>query len=140
MTAIETLQPIFTAHLYGKIESLLIDLLRSLNSEDWEKQTVVPQWKVKDIAAHLLDTQLRKLSICRDGYFSETPDLASQTDLVAFINRLNREGVSIYRRLSPDVLISMMGFASRECDQYHRSLDPFARAKFAVSWAGETES
>jgi len=81
-------------------------LLRSLNSEDWEKQTIVPEWKVKDIAAHLLDTQLRKLSSGRDEYFSEIPDLSAQTDLVDFINRLNREGVSIYRRLSPHVLIS----------------------------------
>ena len=31
-------------------------------------QTIAPAWKVKDVAAHLLDTQLRKLSLVRDGY------------------------------------------------------------------------
>jgi len=139
MCAIEALQPIFTTHLYAKIESLLIELLRSLDRDDWERQTIAPQWKVKDVAAHLLDTQLRKLSLVRDGYVSETPKFA-ETDTVSFINRLNHEGVSIYRRLSPSVLISLMEFASRECDQYHNSLDPFAKAVFAVSWAGEKES
>jgi uncharacterized protein (TIGR03083 family) len=140
MSAIEILKPIFTAHLFTKIESLLIELLRSLKQDDWEKQTVAPQWKVKDVAAHLLDTQLRKLSIVRDEYMAEAPNFASNIDLLSFINHLNQEGVSIYRRLSPNVLISLMEFASRESGQYHLSLDPFVKARFAVSWAGEEES
>src|SRR6185436_5803192 len=72
----EPLKPIFTAHLFGKLEDKLLELLRSLSPEDWEKQTVAPKWKVKDVAAHLLDTQLRKLSICRDGYIAERPNLS----------------------------------------------------------------
>src|SRR5437870_2491812 len=99
------LSPILTAHLYPKIESLLADLLRSLTTEDWERQTLAPKWKVKDVAAHLLDTQLRKLSIARDGYMPPSPPI---TDFPAFINKLNQEGVMLYRRLSPPVLISLM--------------------------------
>lgn len=140
MDAIEVPPPILTAHLYPKIEGLLIELLRSLNEDEWGLQTLAPQWKVKDVAAHLLDTQLRKLTTVRDGYLSESPTLASHTDLVSFINRLNEEGVSTYRRLSPSVLISLMEVASRESRDYHLSLDPFAKARFAVSWAGEEES
>ncbi|MBC7919738.1 MAG: maleylpyruvate isomerase N-terminal domain-containing protein [Ferruginibacter sp.] len=140
MKNVEFLQPIFTAHLFANVESLLIELLRSLDSDEWEQQTVAPQWKVKDVAAHLLDTQLRKLSLVRDGYAPETPSFAPDADFVSFINRLNHEGVSIYRRLSPEVLISLLEFASRESDEYHRSLDPLAKAQFAVSWAGEEES
>lgn len=136
----ESLEPILTSHLYAKIEGRLIDLLRSLGPGEWERETIVPGWKVKEIAAHLLDTQLRKLSLARDGYVHEPPAISSPADLVAFINRLNREGVAIYRRLSPAVLIALMEVASRESDEYHRSLDPFAKALFAVSWAGEAES
>ena len=62
------LPPIATAHLFPKIEGLLIELLRSLEPNDWERQTVAPAWRVKDVAAHLLDTQLRKLSLARDAY------------------------------------------------------------------------
>jgi uncharacterized protein (TIGR03083 family) len=136
----ESLGPILVAHLYAKVEEQLIDLLRSLGADEWERETIVPGWKVREIAAHLLDTQLRRLSLARDGYLHEPPTINSPADLVAFINRLNGEGVSLYRRLSAPVLISLMEVASRECAAHFGSLDPFAPARFAVSWAGDAES
>ncbi|HKX26441.1 MAG TPA: maleylpyruvate isomerase N-terminal domain-containing protein [Blastocatellia bacterium] len=136
----ESLGAIFTAHLYPKLERALIELLRSLSRADWERQTIAPKWKVHDVVAHLLDTQLRRLSMVRDGYLAETPNIASNADLVAFVNRLNHEGVTLYRRLSPRVLVSLMEVASRECGEYFQSIDPFGRAQFSVSWAGESES
>jgi uncharacterized protein (TIGR03083 family) len=137
MSQHQPLPPILTAHLFQKIEALLLDLLRSLTPAEWESQTLAPKWKVKDVAAHLLDTQLRKLSLARDGYFPPAPPI---TDLTAFINQLNHEGVTLYRRLSPPALISLMELVSRESAEYHASLDPFAPAAFAVSWAGEETS
>src|SRR5437868_3628952 len=100
--ATESLQPIFTAHLFPKLEGMLIELLRSLTSQEWEKQTLAPKWKVKDVAAHLLDTQLRKLSICRDGHSLQAPQITSNAELVAFINSLNADGVKKYRQLNPE--------------------------------------
>lgn len=134
------LGPILTAHLFPKIEDLLLELLRALSPDDWEAQTISPKWRVKDVAAHLLDTQLRKLSFARDGWAGSAEVIRSPAGLVALINRLNEEGVTFYRRFSPAVLISMMATASRESAEYHQSLDPFAPAKFAVSWAGEETS
>jgi len=67
----EPLQPIFTAHLFPELEAKLLELLRSLTPEDWEKQTLAPKWMVKDVAAHLLDTQTRKLAAARHGYKPE---------------------------------------------------------------------
>src|SRR5258706_774808 len=131
------LPPILTAHLFPKIEGMLIELLRSLTPVEWERQTIAPKWKVKDVAAHLLDTHLRKLSIVRDRYAPRTPPI---TDLAAFVDGLNREGVTLYRRLSPPVLLSLMELASRESAEYHQSLDPFLQAAFAVSWAGKAIS
>jgi hypothetical protein len=84
MSQHQPLPPILTAHLFPRIEGLLLDLLRSLTPDEWELQTIAPQWKVKDVAAHLLDTQLRKLSLARDGYFPPAPPI---TDLAAFINQ-----------------------------------------------------
>src|SRR3954452_5135694 len=136
----QSLKPIFTAHLFSKIDGMLIELLRSLEPDDWEVQTIAGEWKVKDVAAHLLDTQLRNLSICRDGYAPNSPNIGSPADLVAFINRLNQEGVSIYCRPSPKVLISMMELASKQNSEYQKSLDPFESAPFGVSWAGEDKS
>lgn len=139
-SGIRPVKPILTAHLFPKLESLLIELLRSLTPDDWEKQTVSPKWKVKDVAAHLLDTELRGISIARDGYLFEAPTISSPAELAAFINRLNQEGVHLYRRLSPAVLISLMEVASRLLTEYHASRDPFASAPYGVSWAGEDKS
>src|SRR5258708_16803273 len=104
---IEPLKPILTAHLFPKLDGMLVELLRSLAPADWEKQTVSPKWNVKDAAAHLLDTSLRGVSVGRDGYVVESPRITSAADLAAFIIRLNSEGVTVYRRLSPLVLIRL---------------------------------
>ena len=131
--------PILCAHLMRRVDDKLIDLLRSLTPGEWDLQTVAPLWKVRDVAAHLLDTALRKLSIVRDSWYVEV-NIRSPQDLIAFINRLNREGVTVYRRLSPKVLIDMMKEACEQSACFHESLDPFAPAAFAVSWAGEEKS
>jgi uncharacterized protein (TIGR03083 family) len=134
------LKPILTAHLFPKLDGMLLDLLRSLAPEDWEKQTVSPKWKVKDVAAHLLDTPLRGLSIGRDGYVPSSPKISSSAELGAYINRLNEEGVTVYRRLSTAVLISLMEIATKSLAEYHASRDPHAMAPYGVSWAGEEKS
>jgi len=137
---LEPLPPILTVHLFPPLEEKLLALLRELGPEDWEKQTVAPRWKVKDVAAHLLDTALRKLSMARDGDRSRAAGPASGEDLVTFINRLNEEGVRVYGRLSPAVLVALMEIASKDLCRYVASLDPFADAGFGVSWAGEERS
>jgi uncharacterized protein (TIGR03083 family) len=133
-------QPILCAHLLRRVDEKLIHLLSSLAPGEWDLQTIAPLWKVRDVAAHLLDTALRKLSMVRDSCYLETVDIGSSEDLVALVNRLNREGVTVYRRLSPHVLIGLLRAACEESALFHESLDPFAPAAFAVSWAGETAS
>ncbi len=132
--------PILCAHLIRKVDEALIGLLRSLEPAEWNLQTIAPSWKVRDVAAHLLDTALRKLSVVRDSCLAEAVEIHSPHDVITLVNRLNREGVAVYRRLSPPVLIEMMQIACEQSAQFHESLDPFARAAFAVSWAGEEES
>lgn len=134
------LKPILTAHLFPKVDGLLLELLRSLSPEEWERQTVSPKWKVKDVAAHLLDTALRGVSFGRDGYAPPAPNIDSHAALGAYIDCLNEEGVRVYRRLSPEVLISLMETVCRQLAEYHAGRDPFAQAPYGVSWAGEEKS
>ena len=132
--------PILCAHLLRKVDARLIDLLGSLTPAEWDLQTVAPLWQVRDVAAHLLDTTLRKLSMVRDQWQVEAVDIRSPQDVITLVNRLNREGVTIYRRLSPPILIDMMKRACEQSADFHESLDPFAPAAFSVSWAGEVTS
>ena len=140
MSSPSSLPPILCAHLLRRVDAQLIQLLRSLTPAEWELPTVAPAWKVRDVAAHLLDTALRKLSTVRDSCFVEAVEIGSPKDLAALVNRLNREGVTVYRRLSPAVLIDLTHIACEQSARFHESLDPFAPAAFAVTWAGEEKS
>jgi uncharacterized protein (TIGR03083 family) len=134
-------EPIYTAHLLPKLDNALIALLRSLAAEDWDKPTIAPLWNVKDVAAHLLDTNLRSISMIRDGYFGETPgEIHSYRDLVNFLNRLNADWVKAMKRVSPEVLITLLESTGKEYAALMASLDPFATAAFSVAWAGEEVS
>jgi len=132
--------PILCAHLLRKVDRQLVELLQSLTAVEWDLQTIAPRWKVREVAAHLLDTALRKVSLVRDSWFVVKPHIQSPGDLVEFVNRLNQEGVAVYRRLSPPVLITLMTIACGQSADFHESLDPFTQAAFSVSWAGEETS
>ena len=67
-------QPISIVDLIPKLDQLLIYLLEGLSVDDWDKQTIAGRWTVKDVAAHLLDGNLRTLSMLRDNVFSEQPE------------------------------------------------------------------
>jgi uncharacterized protein (TIGR03083 family) len=133
--------PIHVAHLFPQIDGLLIDLLQSLTEVEWQMPTIAKQWCVKDVAAHLLDGNLRTLSIQRDKYFSETPDaIASYQDLVAWLNQLNATWVAASKRLSPQVLVMLLQATGSLVSNYYASLPPNEPAIFSVAWTGETQS
>src|SRR6266403_648950 len=111
--------PILCAHLLRTVDEKLVDLLGSLAPSEWDLQTVAPSWKVRDVAAHLLDTVLRKLAMVRDSCYVEAVTIRSPHDVVALVNRLNAEGVTVYRRLSPPLLINLMRTA---CEHTAREL------------------
>jgi uncharacterized protein (TIGR03083 family) len=138
--AVAGTQPILCAHLLRKVDARLLELLGALAADEWDLETVAPDWRVRDVAAHLLDTPLRKLSLVRDGCRVETAPVRSDQEVIALVNRLNHEGVKVYRRLSPVLLIELLKIACIQSADFHESLDPFAPAAFNVSWAGEATS
>lgn len=133
--------PIPTLHLFPELDRKLIDLLRSLSTAEWNKPTLARKWTVKDIAAHLLDGNLRVISQMRDQYFGDPPDtINSYHDLVDYLNRLNADFVQACKRLSPTLLTDLLESTGPLYIEQLRKLDPFKPAMFAVSWAGQTES
>jgi uncharacterized protein (TIGR03083 family) len=133
--------PIPTVHLFSQLDEKLIALLRSLSPDDWSKYTVAKQWTVKDVATHLLDGNIRMLSIVRDNFFGEAPGkIESYQDLVDFLNRLNADWVKATKRMSPSVLIELLEVTGKEYASCVAKLDPFKPAVFSVAWAGEEQS
>jgi uncharacterized protein (TIGR03083 family) len=132
--------PLLTATLFEELDGKLVDLLESLSPDDWRLPTVVPKWTVKQIAAHLLDTALRRLSLVRDHEPGPAVAITSDRDLAAFVNALNAKGVEVYGGLSPRVLVALTRIAVSDLHVYLTSLDPLAPAPWPVSWAGERRS
>jgi len=87
---LKKLNQIDVIDLLPEIDELLIQLLENLSLKDWASQTITPKWKVKDVAVHLLDGNLRTLSMLRDNYYGEKAEsINSYSDLVEFLNKLN---------------------------------------------------
>lgn len=137
----QKLQPIYCVDLFPGVNALLLDLLRGLSPEDWMRPTVCSQWDVKDVATHILDGMMRRLSLQRDGYSPGTRKPArSYTELVAYINRMNMDWTNALRRVSPIILIQLLEVTGREFHAFFETLDPHGPAIFPVAWAGEEYS
>ncbi|GAA4307727.1 maleylpyruvate isomerase family mycothiol-dependent enzyme [Mucilaginibacter gynuensis] len=132
--------PIPTLYLFPVLDGLLIDLLKSLTDEEWRKPTIAKLWTVKDIAAHLLDGNLRVISSAHHYSGKPPQNINSYRDLVNYLNHLNAVFVEAMDRVSPQQLISMLADTGEQYTAYFSSLDPFAPAQYAVSWAGEEQS
>jgi len=117
-----------------------ITLLKSLSPQDWQKPTIAKLWTIKDVAAHLLDGNIRILSMLRDGYFGERPVDTSYKGMVDFLNGLNADWVKAMKRVSPAMLITLHEATGHLYNDYYAVLDPFGKSAFAVDWAGEKES
>lgn len=130
--------PIHIAHLLPQIDGLLISFLKSLSPEDWKLQSLAPKWKVKDVALHLLDGNLRALSMLRDNHFGlPGPASGAYEDMVQYLNQLNADWIQATRRLSPRIIVDLLESSGKEYCDYIQSLDPEMKATFTVDWAGE---
>jgi uncharacterized protein (TIGR03083 family) len=136
------LAPVDATPLFRPLHAELVELLAGLSPDDWVRPTLAPRWTVRDVAAHLLDGDLRRLSIGRDGHAPPLPSepVEHYDELVAFLNRLNDEWIVATRRLSPTVLLSMLRSSGAQLADYFESLDPEGVALFPVAWAGERMS
>jgi len=135
-------EPLLVGDRFTPLLSELLSLLRSLEEDDWGRSTAAGRWTVKDVAAHLLDGDLRRLSFQRDRHPVPAPPfpVENPADLVAFLDRLNAEWVVAARRMSPRLLVELLAVTGEEVARLFRDLDPMGPALFSVAWAGEDAS
>ena len=126
--------------MFPALDEKLIEFLKGLSNADWERQTISPLWKVKDAAAHLLDGNIRRISIHRDNHFAPFPEIHSYEELVAHLNELNRVWVEAMTRTSPALLVELLELTGPMFCQALKSLSPDDKSIFPVAWAGESTS
>ena len=137
----EALKPNYVAPLFRPLLAELVALLRSLAPADWERPTVAPDWRVRDVAAHLLDGKLRKIAAYRDDHLLTTDEpIDSDADLGRFINSLNATGVGYAARLSGRLITDLLEVTGHWTAGVIEALDPHAPARWAVSWARNSAS
>jgi hypothetical protein len=97
---------------------------------------------VRDVAAHLVDGNVRQISFRRDRLAPVDPEfpIRSHTDLVRFLDGLNAVWVKAFERASPRVLVEMLELTGPPVAEIFAGLDPFVPALFGVAWAGEMSS
>jgi hypothetical protein len=136
------MKKIETIHLFPELNSNLIQLLRDLEEYEWEIQSPIKGRTVKDLASHILDGSLRRLSIQRDNFAdsSKKVEIKKYSDLVDFIQGLNEEWIFASRRLSPKILIDLLEYSEKQLYNFFTTLSPYDKALYPVAWAGETES
>src|ERR1043166_9638236 len=132
---LQPMQPRYVADLFAPLHRELIALLRGLTPEQWERPTVAGAWRVRDVAAHLLDGMLRKLS-----RFSSSRPLTSYEEIVALLNELNATGVAYWQRVSPAVLTDLLERAGEQVAMLVEQFRTHAPAPHGVAWAGEMQS
>ena len=126
-------------HLFPELYSALIELLQDLSADEWNYSTSSSKWTVKDIVAHLLDTDLRRISFQRDNLIPPTygKQIENDKQLLEYINYLNNTWVEVSKRISPGVLIDLLGYIKIEMPKLLNSLNMNDEALFGVSWAGK---
>src|SRR5262249_39929347 len=135
-------EPIDTRPLFLPLHEELMALLRGLSAADWERPPRAGAWTVRDVVAHLLDGDVRRLTFQRDGVGWPGPEPAAPTfdALVPFLDRLNAEWIAAARRLSPRVLVDFLAVTGPQVASLFASLAPEGRAFVGVAWAGVDEA
>lgn len=130
-----------TRMLFQPLQEKYMELLTGLKEKHWNKETLASKWTVKDIVSHLLDGDLRVLSMQRDQFFGvKQADGDDYRSIVKWLNEMNQEWVSATKRLSPRVLLELTQVIAPMVSDYFEKLDLFDEAVFPVSWVGETKS
>ncbi len=104
----------------------LIELLSSLEPDDWSRPTECPAYSVKGVATHVLGDDLSLLSRQRDqatnGLLLVAEDMAG-ADFRAILDAFNDAWVSAARFFSVEVLIDLLRVVGDHTAEFYESVD-----------------
>lgn len=113
----------------------LLDLLRTLSSQQWDAASDAPGWSVKDLALHLLDDDLGLLSRSRDRDHSSFLAMDDHETFVAALAAKNERWIDGTRGLSARLITELLDWSGGQLDAYYASVDLLSEGY--VSWASD---
>lgn len=112
---------------YGPERAELIDLLSTLDEQQWTTSTECPAYSVKGIASHVLGDDLSLLSRQRDGAVQGLVLMAEQmpgADFRALLDAFNDQWVGACGFFSTPVLLELLDIAGQWTHRYYCDIDP----------------
>jgi hypothetical protein len=106
---------------------MLLDLLSSLDRDDWTRPTECPAYSVQGVATHVLGDDLSLLSRQRDSATNGVMLMAEEhpgRDLRTLLDMFNDRWVMAGRFLSPGVLIDLLHWSGEQTATFYESVDP----------------
>jgi uncharacterized protein (TIGR03083 family) len=121
------LEPFDLRPLFPIERAALLELLRSLDPDEWQAPTICPGWSVHDLALHLLNGDLRFVASWRDGYQSphgprvEPP--FGRAEVTALVDTINNRWIDGARWMSPRQLIDQLERSGAEYSDTLAAMD-----------------
>jgi uncharacterized protein (TIGR03083 family) len=132
---LQPISPLDVISLFPEMRRELLRVLKSLSDEQWHLPTSCEGWSVKDVALHILGDDMGYLSRHRDGdgVFLESN---SWNELVEKINARNDLWVRATRRLSRNMVVSLLEFTGAQVSTYFAEQINTSDEVY-VSWASD---
>jgi uncharacterized protein (TIGR03083 family) len=120
----------------------LLDLLRSLSADDWERPTECPAWTTKGIALHILGDDVSLLTRQRDAstdsltlFALDHPGLS----LRGLLDGFNEQWVAASSFLSNELVIALLALVGDWSETFYRDVGLDTMSREPVGLFAETE-
>jgi uncharacterized protein (TIGR03083 family) len=103
----------------------LLELLRTLSSDDWERPTECPAWNVKGLALHILGDDLSLLTRQRDASTDSLTLFAADhpgMDFRSLLDGFNEQWVTASQFLSTDLVIELLRLVGDWSEAFYREV------------------
>lgn len=126
------------APLFTTERQRLLEVLDSVDATGWTRPTPCPGWNVLGLATHLVGDDVSCIAGQRDGHRgTPAPDGLDEHGFIAWLDELQIEWVHAARRLSPRLVVDLLGWLGDQVVAVVGDQDP-AAVTATVSWASST--
>ncbi len=117
--------PLDVTHALAPERAALLELLRGMSAEDWERRTECPEWTVKGLVLHVLGDDLSLLSRQRDSSLDGLTLYAIDHPGVTFralLDGFNEQWVTGASFLSVELLLELLRLVGEWSDTFYREV------------------
>jgi uncharacterized protein (TIGR03083 family) len=116
----------------------LLDVLDPLGPDEWSLPTPCPGWTVLGLASHLVGDDLSFVAWQRDHHVgTPAPPGLDEPGFISWLDNLQVEWVDAARRMSPKLVVELLGWLDEQVAETVAGHDPRELAA-SVVWASAT--